>query len=161
MRIKFKLETRSKTSNRVSRYRGKIDRFRSTRILDPPLLLSPRCVTLTQRHGLFRRVYKCKQRGNGDLHNDMHYATINMRVAGSGARNVTHGRTFRNFGVSSSCGMICCVHHLHASRPRPPSAVHEIYELPRNAPHINKLGPLFTDDRDNVSEPTGQRANRD
>lgn len=97
---------------RAIEFRGKIDRFRPTRTLDPPLLLllppSPRCVTLTQRHGLFPRVYKCKQRGNGDLHNDMHYATINMRVAGSAARNVTHGRTFRNFGVSSSCGVISC-----------------------------------------------------
>lgn len=103
IRIKFKLETRSKTSNRVSRENWSIPADSYIGSFPPP-----RCVTLTQRHGLFPRVYKCKQRGNGDLHNDMHYATINMRVAGSAARNVTHGRTFRNFGVSSSCGVISC-----------------------------------------------------
>lgn len=31
-------------------------------------------------------------------------------------------------------------HPVRATNQRPPSTVHEIYELPRNAPHINKLG---------------------
>lgn len=82
-------------------------------------------------------MYKCKRR-NGDLHNVMHYATINMRRVGSPRHDVTV-RPFRNFGVSSSRG-IGSVYSIYILIERHPFIQrHEIYELPCNVLHINKL----------------------